>query len=144
MLNMLQVLLITHPQGLYLICKLDPEDAAQGWSNYKTDTNWMGVLYLLYFMVREWIKGATLCLAQRRMTLYCLSCVGMVQGWSWWKALGFHPVKLEQIYYTRLNNPPFIRTLFKHTFDATITSRYLHRMQDVHSAWLIICATLIC
>ena len=54
------VIVITHPQGLYLICKCN----ARGWSIYKSDTNQMDLLQLLCFMVCEQIKSAlSLCLA---------------------------------------------------------------------------------
>ena len=39
----LYVIVVTHPRGLYLICKCD----AQGQGVYKSDTNRMGVLQLL-------------------------------------------------------------------------------------------------
>ena len=47
--KVVHVIIITHPRGLYPICKHD----AQGWSIYKSDTNWMDVLQLLCFMVNE-------------------------------------------------------------------------------------------
>ena len=84
------VIVITHPWGLYLICK------------------------------RERIKGAfSLCLAHKTI-LYCRSCAAEWCGWfSWWKAFGFHAVKLERIYCADSRNLPCIPTLYKHNYDAT-------------------------
>ena len=66
--TMAKVVVITHPLSLYLICKCN--------------ANWKDVLQLLYFIVHEQIKGvhSLLCLAWRRMILYCWLCVRMVKA----------------------------------------------------------------
>ena len=48
---------------------------------------------------------------------YCVS--EWCRQFSWWKALGFHAVKLEWIYHVDLRNLPCVWILYKLTFDAT-------------------------
>ena len=114
------VIVITHPWGLYLSFKRDGRVRSPSAELYKSDTNQMDVLQLLCFMVHEQIKDAlSLCLAWR-MILYCWSRAAELCGWfSWWKALGFHAVKLERIYHTDSHNQPCVQNLYKCTIGAT-------------------------
>ena len=92
-----QVIVITHPWGLCLICKHN----TWGQSVYKSDTKGMDVIQLLCFMVRERIKGdLSLCLAWRTI-LYCWSCPWeWCRIFSWWKTLIEFPCHWSRVRIT--------------------------------------------
>ena len=118
--TMVKVVVITHPWSLYLICKCN--------------ANWKEVLQLLFFIVHEQIKGvhSLLCLAWRRMILYCWLCVRMVIAVYLMKSLGFYAIKPEWICYADLCT--FVQSLNV----SLMLLNIWHCKHEVGSAWPII------
>ena len=75
----------------------------------KSDTKLMNLLLLLCFVVCKQIKDAlNVCLAWKRMILYCFLFAVMVQVLYLMEMFGFHAVKLKRICYADSYNLPCI------------------------------------
>ena len=116
------IIVIMHPWDLYLICKCDAWGCSL-WAECLQIRYIPNGCFTTAFFYSAWVnqRYPWLCLAWRTI-LYCWSCATERCGWfSWWTALDIHAFKLKWIYHTNLHNHPYIRILYKCTFEATIS-----------------------
>ena len=116
------VIVITHPLGLYLICKRDTRGCSQRQNIFKSDTNQMDVLQLL----------CLLCVHESKAPLACVWHVGErfytaapVPEWCEWLTDGKRWIYMPlcwngfTISHADSHSLPCTPTHYKHTFDAT-------------------------